>query len=156
MRVPFVSFLPMEKELDADLRAAFSRVLERSWYIDGKEMVSYRMLESKTNRWHVTVYQQNESNLGSDISVDWIKYTPYFDDSLRLVSPVNGTEVSEEQNVVLKAETTLDTDKIDYYVNDVYAGSGTLYYRRSGQGLGMSRIRARRWRGESDLPYFPF
>ncbi len=37
MRVPFVSFLPMEKELDADLRAAFSRVFERSWYIDGKE-----------------------------------------------------------------------------------------------------------------------
>ena len=37
MRVPFVSFLPMERELDADLRAAFSRVFERSWYIGGKE-----------------------------------------------------------------------------------------------------------------------
>ena len=37
MRVPFVSFLPMEKELDKDLRAAFSRVFERSWYIEGKE-----------------------------------------------------------------------------------------------------------------------
>ena len=37
MKVPFVSFLPMERELDADLRAAFSRVFERSWYIDGKE-----------------------------------------------------------------------------------------------------------------------
>lgn len=37
MNVPFVSFLPMERELDADLRAAFDRVFTRSWYIDGVE-----------------------------------------------------------------------------------------------------------------------
>ena len=37
MKVPFVSFRPMEKELDAELRGAFDRVLERSWYIEGKE-----------------------------------------------------------------------------------------------------------------------
>lgn len=37
MKVPFVSFLPMERELERELRAAFSRVFERSWYIDGKE-----------------------------------------------------------------------------------------------------------------------
>ena len=37
MNVPFVSFLPMEHELDAELRAAFERVYERSWYIEGKE-----------------------------------------------------------------------------------------------------------------------
>ena len=37
MKVPFVSFLPMEKELDIQLREAFSRVFERSWYIEGKE-----------------------------------------------------------------------------------------------------------------------
>lgn len=37
MKVPFVSFVPMEKELDQELRAAFSRVFERSWYIEGKE-----------------------------------------------------------------------------------------------------------------------
>ena len=35
--VPFVSFLPMEKELDQDLRAAFERVYTRSWYIEGRE-----------------------------------------------------------------------------------------------------------------------
>ena len=34
---PFVSFKPMEKELDTDLRAAFDRVLTSSWYIEGKE-----------------------------------------------------------------------------------------------------------------------
>lgn len=37
MKVPFVSFLPMERELDAELRAAFERVYTASWYIDGKE-----------------------------------------------------------------------------------------------------------------------
>ena len=37
MKVPFVSFLPMEKELNGDLRAAFDRVFTRSWYIDGEE-----------------------------------------------------------------------------------------------------------------------
>lgn len=37
MRVPFVSFKPLEKELDSPLREAFNRVLENSWYIDGNE-----------------------------------------------------------------------------------------------------------------------
>lgn len=37
MRIPFVSFLPMEKELDKDLREAFNRVYTRSWYIGGLE-----------------------------------------------------------------------------------------------------------------------
>ena len=37
MKVPFVSFLPMEKELDKEIRAAFDRVFSRSWYIEGVE-----------------------------------------------------------------------------------------------------------------------
>ena len=37
MRVPFVSFIPMEKELDNNLREAFNRVLSKSWYIEGEE-----------------------------------------------------------------------------------------------------------------------
>lgn len=37
MNIPFVSFLPMERELDKDLRAAFERVYTRSWYIKGEE-----------------------------------------------------------------------------------------------------------------------
>lgn len=37
MKIPFVSFKPMEKELDADLRAAFEKVYTNSWYIEGKE-----------------------------------------------------------------------------------------------------------------------
>ena len=41
MKVPFVSFLPMEKELDKDLRNAFDRVFSRSWYIGGIEDESF-------------------------------------------------------------------------------------------------------------------
>ena len=37
MKVPFVSFLPMEKELNSEIRNAFERVFTRSWYIEGIE-----------------------------------------------------------------------------------------------------------------------
>lgn len=37
MNVPFVSFKPLEKELNTQLRAAFDRVFTSSWYIDGNE-----------------------------------------------------------------------------------------------------------------------
>lgn len=37
MRIPFVSFKPLENELDLELREAFKRVYEKSWYIEGEE-----------------------------------------------------------------------------------------------------------------------
>lgn len=37
MKIPFVSFKPMERELDAELRSAFERVYSSSWYIEGVE-----------------------------------------------------------------------------------------------------------------------
>ncbi len=37
MNVPFVSFRPMEQELNIELRDAFERVLNNSWYIEGEE-----------------------------------------------------------------------------------------------------------------------
>ena len=37
MEIPFVSFKPIERELDVDIRAAFERVYENSWYIKGEE-----------------------------------------------------------------------------------------------------------------------
>lgn len=37
MKIPFVSFKPMEKELDQELHEAFERVFRASWYIEGKE-----------------------------------------------------------------------------------------------------------------------
>ncbi len=41
MKIPFVSFLPMEHELDKDLRNAFERVYKRSWYINGIEDTAF-------------------------------------------------------------------------------------------------------------------
>lgn len=37
MKVPFVSFKPLEKMLDKELRTAFERVYKSSWYIEGRE-----------------------------------------------------------------------------------------------------------------------
>ena len=47
MKVPFVSFKPMEKELDTDLRAAFERVYTNSWYIEGREDVAFEKAFAK-------------------------------------------------------------------------------------------------------------
>ena len=41
MKIPFVSFLPIEHELDQELRTAFERVYKRSWYINGKEDAAF-------------------------------------------------------------------------------------------------------------------
>ncbi len=41
MHVPFVSFKKIEEELDSDLRSAFERVYENSWYISGKEDIDF-------------------------------------------------------------------------------------------------------------------
>lgn len=35
--VPFATFLPMERELEEEIRAAFERVYRRSWYVGGEE-----------------------------------------------------------------------------------------------------------------------
>ena len=37
MKIPFVSFLPMEKELRNEIKESFDRVFTRSWYIEGVE-----------------------------------------------------------------------------------------------------------------------
>lgn len=41
MKIPFVTFSPMEKELSNELRGAFDRVFARSWYIEGLENKSF-------------------------------------------------------------------------------------------------------------------
>lgn len=51
--IPFASFLPMERELGGELRDAFSRVLERSWYIGGPEDTSF---EEAFARYHGMPY----------------------------------------------------------------------------------------------------
>ena len=41
MKIPFVSFLPLEHELNSEIREAFERVYARSWYIEGIEDESF-------------------------------------------------------------------------------------------------------------------
>lgn len=41
MNIPFVTFRPLERELDNELRAAFERVYTRSWYIEGEEDTAF-------------------------------------------------------------------------------------------------------------------
>ena len=41
MKIPFVTFKPMEAELDKELREAFDRVYTRSWYIEGEEDAAF-------------------------------------------------------------------------------------------------------------------
>ena len=47
MRVPFVSFIPIENELDKYIRNAFERVYTRSWYIAGIEDDAFENAFSK-------------------------------------------------------------------------------------------------------------
>lgn len=53
MKIPFVSFRPMEEELNSDLRDAFERVFESSWYIEGKENKNF---ENKFSEYCGTDY----------------------------------------------------------------------------------------------------
>ena len=41
MKIPFVTFKPLEAELDKDIRDAFERVYTHSWYIEGAEDESF-------------------------------------------------------------------------------------------------------------------
>ena len=41
MNIPFVSFVPLERELEDQMHEAFERVYKRSWYILGKEVQNF-------------------------------------------------------------------------------------------------------------------
>ena len=47
MNIPFVSFSPMQKELNDSLIDAFNRVFTQSWYIEGKEDESFEKAFAK-------------------------------------------------------------------------------------------------------------
>lgn len=49
MKIPFVTFIPMEHELNADLRGAFERVFTNSWYIEGKEDAAFEAAFAEYN-----------------------------------------------------------------------------------------------------------
>ena len=62
MKIPFVTFLPMEKELDEEIREAFERVISRSWYINGVEDESFEKAFAK--------YCENEYCIGVGNGLD--------------------------------------------------------------------------------------
>lgn len=47
MKIPFVTFKPLEKELNEELRGAFERVYQRSWYIEGEEDKNFEKIFAK-------------------------------------------------------------------------------------------------------------
>ncbi len=96
-----------------------------TWYIDGRELVNYEMLPTKTNRWHFSIFQQDEHKAHMDAYIDWVEYTPYFDDELKIIAPKERSEFAETKDIDFKAEVADDSiEKVDYYLNNVYVGSG--------------------------------
>lgn len=89
MKVPFVSFLPMEKELEKELKDAFERVYERSWYIEGIED------------------QEFEKAFASFCSVDYCVGTGNGLDALMLALKAVGIQEGDE--VIVPANTFIAT-----------------------------------------------
>ncbi|MBO4940913.1 MAG: exo-alpha-sialidase [Clostridia bacterium] len=96
-----------------------------TWYIDGEELVTYEIYRASNNIWHVeTGANPGGLNLSMGMELDWQKYTPYFDDELKVTAPLANSKFAAGGDIELKAETKLDTEKVDYYINGVYVGSG--------------------------------
>ncbi len=96
-----------------------------TWYIDGNELVNYEMIKTSTNRWHFSIFQQDEHKAHMDAYIDWVEYTPYFDDELKIIAPIERSEFAETKDIDFKAEVADDSiEKVDYYLNNVLVGSG--------------------------------
>ena len=97
-----------------------------TWYIDGKELINLEMLKSQSNRWHFTMYQQNSGGHAiADFYIDYAEYTPYFEDEVTLIAPIERSVFAETKDIEFKADVAgEDVEKVDYYVNDVLVGSG--------------------------------
>lgn len=95
-----------------------------TWYINDKEFISFKMLRSSRNIWHFVLYATGYQNQAMDMTLDWVKYTPYFEKELTMVSPEGGSDFLEDTDIQLKATPASDVDKIDYKINGVYVGSG--------------------------------
>ena len=94
MTVPFVSFLPMEKELGDKLKEAFDRVMSNSWYIRGQEDETFEKasLEDMKNLRKVlkdlqldlerTGYNESflRNHLGEYIVLKWLEKNKDFAD----------------------------------------------------------------------------
>lgn len=95
-----------------------------TWYINDKELVSFEMIYRSANRWHLCFYAENYDNQSTDFTLDWVKYTPYFEEELEMVAPESHSYIVEGTDVQLKAQPASDVEKVDYKINGVYVGSG--------------------------------
>lgn len=89
MDIPFVSLKPLEKELDVDIREAFTRVYERSWYIEGSEDAKFEKEFSK--------YCNTDYCVGTGNGLD------------SLLLALKALEISEGDEVIVPSNTYIAT-----------------------------------------------
>ena len=96
MKIPFVSFVPLQRELDSDLRDAFNRVYENSWYILGDEC---KQFESS-----FASYCQTEYCIGCGNGLD------------ALLLSLKALSISEGDEVIIPSNTYIATALAVSYV----------------------------------------
>ncbi len=141
---PFIA-TPYEFPMDGQWRTLKAEVRDKwiTWYIDGEEFVTYEYFYRAATSFHTAIGAQPAvDNQAVHADIDWVKYTPYFDEELKMTSPMTNSEALAGGDIFIKAETTLDTDKIDYYINTVYVGSG---YRNEGYAYTLNNVKAGRY-----------
>ncbi len=94
-----------------------------TWYLDGKVLMNYEMKKSSTGRWHMTIFQQHNATLSADAFLDWVRYTPYFQET-EIVTPVHLSEFGESKNITFKANAPKGTEYVDFYMGDTAIGRG--------------------------------
>ena len=116
-----------------------------TWYIDDEEVVTYEYYyrSPSASSFHTALGCQPSMDMQAvNADIDWIKYTPYFDEELKMTSPMTNSEELAGSDLFLKSETSLDTDKVDYYINTVYVGSG---YKKNGYAYTLKNVKAGRY-----------
>lgn len=125
----------------AEVRSGFI-----TWYMDGQEVMNYEL--SYALSWNaVAIWLTGHSAQSANILIDWVRYTPYFEDKLSLTSPLLGSEFEEGYSIPLESKVGIEAEKVDYYINGVYVGSGlkkdNYTYSLEGMRPGTYTLKAR-------------
>ena len=99
------------------------RGYEVTWYLDGKLLMQYHTRRTETNRWHTVLWHQHAATLSAETYIDWMKYTPYFDET-KVVSPVHFSEFVEGKEIVFKASVPEGCEYADFYMGETKIGRG--------------------------------
>ena len=132
-----------------------------TWYIkkdvdeEYKELLKYRLHGATMNFWSSAVganYSLAEHSGG--FTMDWQKYTPYFEDSFYITSPASNAEFTEGDSVSLDvnlADSGIGGQgnyrkTVDYYLNGIKVGtgnySGKFVYNLTGLKPGIYTLKA--------------